>query len=331
MAITLDPFPAERSFRRTLPTELVHIIIGHVLADFFIDLVLVPEDLKHWDAGLVFLQVSRTLRACTIQYLTPLWGGAFPLGSESNYKKAFSLLRRYSELVKTSPQQLFKQPSPAFLDDDLLDTPQIHVISLLKTLLFNVALARSSADEPEADLDIPSELLEGLVDVAVDHKKIPPHLRRTLFGPLNAHIEDHVMPWTRVHLLRCLVDLRLDLFDSKDPRAAFFVVDSSEAITTPAECLDIAQRHMTALRAVATAFDVSDDAALRDIVSDDFYFSFDRWSKAMTLMDHVAACSSTQEVGCRLWKQAFATLMSKQDRARYLPDVKLPYESAEKA
>ena len=44
---------------------------------------------------------------------------------------------------------------------------------------------------------MPTELLEGLVNVAVGHQKIPRHLRTVLLGRVETYIEQHVMPWTR--------------------------------------------------------------------------------------------------------------------------------------
>ncbi|KAI0320299.1 hypothetical protein OF83DRAFT_1105607 [Amylostereum chailletii] len=293
-----------------LPTELTYDIIGMVLAVFLSDLLLLPQSAKEWDAVLILLKVSRTFRACTVKYMTVLWGGDFPLGHKSDYKKSISLLRRYSELAHTFPNHLFEVPVPRFLNNRAIRKPRVPIIGIIKSLLSCFALSRLWTDDM-MDFTEPPDIT------------IPVCVRHVLFPHLEDYTVSMVLPWARAMLLRGTLETLHHLFLGITLAEFSFLEDSDDMMEVPKDYLHVSEVFMGVVTDVVEVFGLPLEVIDRDIVSNEFGFQYDVWSAVMETVKHVETLTHGKKKACMIWKRSFALLMSKADRERVMPDFSM--------
>ncbi|KAI0312959.1 hypothetical protein OF83DRAFT_597568 [Amylostereum chailletii] len=114
-----------------IPTELIYDIVEFTLATFWRDLVMEPTQVEDWNAVIVLLQVTQAFRSGTIQCMDPLWGGKLIEDGE-NIKQTLSLLRRYSEVSQSFPEELVRSPMRPRVGHPLLQESKVPIVKFLR-------------------------------------------------------------------------------------------------------------------------------------------------------------------------------------------------------
>ncbi|KAI0320292.1 hypothetical protein OF83DRAFT_1105562 [Amylostereum chailletii] len=176
-----------------LPPEVFDIIIGHALADMLGDLVVVPENLRVWEAGSVLLQVSSAFRTFTIKYLGPLWSGKFPVGNR-RYKQTIMSCRRDSEYAHWWPHKFVcesKVPS-------VLDLP---IVIIFKHIFSGVAYSLSNLKDSWRDGALQPYVLDELTAFIKAYSHLPHRTKSVLFARIEQYLEEEYIPWIRASML----------------------------------------------------------------------------------------------------------------------------------
>ncbi|TFY83974.1 hypothetical protein EWM64_g35 [Hericium alpestre] len=206
------PAAEQPNNKTSLPADLAHTIVAHIVGDFFQDIILDPKNASEEDVIGTMLHVSRAFREFTIKFLRLLWGDTFFIGSTlTNYKSAICILRELATAPYQKPHKFVKRVSIPALNSRVVRRRSGILIDLALYLLDGVAyreMGRKDIGGPPIGVNIfDPEAVSVLRDNY--HSTVPSLLRPLLLGRVWDKIVKWAIIWPRggvtVHL-QCVCD-----------------------------------------------------------------------------------------------------------------------------
>ncbi|KAI0040758.1 hypothetical protein FA95DRAFT_1646887 [Auriscalpium vulgare] len=201
-----SPSPEPLAPHLCLPTELIYDVIATALGDYLSDLILDGTEAarprsRDWDAILVFLHVSRSFRACTIQLMYHLWGDTFihqRTRAISNYKPTLSVFTRLAEIANDTPGSFHQERKPKLLSERIIRHPLSPLARLWSCFIRNTANANACVGEDLADDYLRSVFPVSDYCLMKDsYNEIPAGVRDMLLGRVMRHILLRSAMWFR--------------------------------------------------------------------------------------------------------------------------------------